>query len=43
MKGNKPDFHEAMGPDLSQQFYNTFLQQMRLAYSEEKIKGTVKV
>lgn len=38
MKGNKPDFHEAMGPDLSQQFYENFLQQLRAAYSEEKIK-----
>ncbi|XP_076463592.1 D-aminoacyl-tRNA deacylase 1-like [Babylonia areolata] len=38
LKGNKPDFHEAMGPDLSQQFYNTFLDQLRAAYKPEKIK-----
>lgn len=40
MKGNKLDFHEAMGPELSQQFYNTFIEQLREAYTEEKIKGT---
>ncbi|KAK7105097.1 D-aminoacyl-tRNA deacylase 1-like [Littorina saxatilis] len=38
LKGNKPDFHEAMGPDLSQQFYNTFLDQLKAAYKPEKIK-----
>jgi D-Tyr-tRNAtyr deacylase len=39
LKGNKPDFHEAMGPDLSQQFYHTFLEQLGAAYKPEKIKG----
>lgn len=39
LKGNKPDFHEAMGPDLSEQFYNQILEQLRAAYKPEKIKG----
>ena len=43
LKGNKPDFHEAMGPDMSQQFYNTFLDQLRATYKAEKIKGEGKV
>ncbi|KAK7488655.1 hypothetical protein BaRGS_00020108 [Batillaria attramentaria] len=38
LKGNKPDFHEAMGPDLSQQFYNQFLEQLQAAYKPDKIK-----
>ncbi|KAL3873545.1 hypothetical protein ACJMK2_036645 [Sinanodonta woodiana] len=38
LKGNKPDFHDAMGPEVSEQFYENFLQQMREAYTPEKIK-----
>lgn len=41
MKGNKPDFHDAMGPDLSEQFYGDFLQTMKKNYSEDKIKDGV--
>lgn len=39
MKGNKPDYHEAMGPEQSQEFYNNILDQLRAAYKPEKIKG----
>ncbi|XP_025103869.1 D-aminoacyl-tRNA deacylase-like [Pomacea canaliculata] len=38
MKGNKPDYHEAMGPEQSQEFYNNILDQLRAAYKPEKIK-----
>ncbi|XP_046559846.1 D-aminoacyl-tRNA deacylase-like [Haliotis rubra] len=38
LKGNKPDFHEAMGPDLSQQMYQEFLRQLGAAYSPNKIQ-----
>lgn len=41
MKGNKPDFHNSMGPDLSQLFYGNFLEIMKQNYSEEKIKDGV--
>ena len=39
LKGNKPDFHEAMGPDLSQQMYGELLKQLGAAYDPDKIKG----
>ena len=38
MKGNKPDFHLAMGGEQSKNFYQQFLAEMRKAYSEEKVK-----
>ncbi|XP_048244468.1 D-aminoacyl-tRNA deacylase 1-like isoform X3 [Haliotis rufescens] len=38
LKGNKPDFHEAMGPDLSQQMYQEFLKQLGAAYSPDKVQ-----
>lgn len=41
LKGNKPDFHGAMEPELSQVFYENFLQQMRESYSQEKVKDGV--
>merc|ERR1712025_1154239 len=41
MKGNKPDFHLAMGSEQSKQFYNEFLEEMNKAYSKEKIKNGV--
>lgn len=41
MKGNKPDFHNAMGGDTSREFYNTFLTNMRAAYKPEAIKEGV--
>jgi len=39
MKGNKPDFHDAMGPEESQPFYEEFLKQMGEAYDPAKIKS----
>lgn len=39
LKGNKPDFHEAMGPDTSEETYQDFLQLMRNSYNSDKIKG----
>ena len=41
MKGNKPDFHLAMGGEQSQQFYQQFLAEMKKAYSEEEVKDGV--
>lgn len=38
LKGNKPDYHDSMGPDQSQQFYNSFLSKLREAYDADKIK-----
>ena len=40
LKGNKPDFHKAMGGTESEQLYQEFLQQMRAAYRPDAIKGT---
>ena len=37
-EGNKPDFHLAKSPDEARTFYASFLQQLRSAYSEDKIK-----
>uniref|UniRef100_T1HFA3 D-aminoacyl-tRNA deacylase n=1 Tax=Rhodnius prolixus TaxID=13249 RepID=T1HFA3_RHOPR len=41
LKGNKPDFHLAMAPELSKSFYGKFLEEMRNNYCEERIKATV--
>ena len=41
MKGNKPDFHLAMGGEQSKLFYQQFLGDMKKAYSENKIKDGV--
>ena len=41
MKGNKPDFHLAMGGEQSKLFYQEFLGEMNKAYKEEKIKNGV--
>ncbi|XP_031552866.1 D-aminoacyl-tRNA deacylase 1-like isoform X2 [Actinia tenebrosa] len=38
LKGNKPDFHCAMGGEESEKFYQTFLEKMRTAYKPEAIK-----
>ena len=42
LKGNKPDFHNAMGGENSEQFYNDYLQELKKAYDPEKIKGKSK-
>ncbi len=39
MKGNKPDFHNAMDGEKSEQLYNEFLDEMRKGYKPEMIKG----
>ena len=39
LKGNKPDFHNAMGGEHSEQFYNDYLQELKKAYDPDKIKG----
>lgn len=41
LKGNKPDFHEAMGPDLSKAFYENFVKQVKKEYREEKVQEGV--
>ena len=39
-KGNKPDYHNAMAGELSETFYNTFLEKLRAAHNKpELIKG----
>ena len=39
LKGNKPDFHQAMAAEQSQLLYNSFLDQMKAAYSADYVKG----
>mmetsp|Transcript_18644 Transcript_18644/g.45747 ORF Transcript_18644/g.45747 Transcript_18644/m.45747 type:complete len:221 (-) Transcript_18644:49-711(-) len=39
LKGNKPDFHEAMKSSLSEPMYEAFLKLAAKTYSKEKIKG----
>ena len=41
LKGNKPDFHNAMDPQKSKQFYEQFLQKLKNSYKPELIKGLV--
>ncbi|XP_067901854.1 D-aminoacyl-tRNA deacylase 1 [Heterodontus francisci] len=38
LKGNKPDFHLAMGAEQSETFYNGLLQNIRKAYKPELVK-----
>ncbi|XP_045689165.1 D-aminoacyl-tRNA deacylase 1 isoform X2 [Phyllostomus hastatus] len=38
LKGNKPDFHLAMPTEQAENFYNSFLEQLRKAYRPELIK-----
>jgi D-tyrosyl-tRNA(Tyr) deacylase len=39
LKGNKPDFHMAMGTDEGRDFYEQFMSQLKTKYDPEKIKG----
>ncbi|KAG8293572.1 D-tyrosyl-tRNA(Tyr) deacylase [Homalodisca vitripennis] len=39
LKGNRLDFHHAMAPQQSQQFYQQFLTTLRQQYIPEKVKG----
>ena len=41
LKGNKPDFHNAMGGEHSENFYKEYLEELRKAYCSEKIKGNL--
>jgi len=38
LKGNKPDYHQAMGADKSETFYRDFLSELCKAYKPERIK-----
>eukprot|EP01112_Ceratiomyxa_fruticulosa_P021528 TRINITY_DN7601_c0_g1_i1.p1 TRINITY_DN7601_c0_g1~~TRINITY_DN7601_c0_g1_i1.p1 ORF type:complete len:163 (-),score=24.35 TRINITY_DN7601_c0_g1_i1:93-581(-) len=38
LKGNKPDFHLAMGPETSKLFYSDFVDLVKLGYQKEKVK-----
>jgi D-aminoacyl-tRNA deacylase len=38
-KGNKPDFHLAMGADNSKEFYDKFITSLKDNYNEDKIKN----
>ncbi|XP_078261709.1 D-aminoacyl-tRNA deacylase 1 [Rhinoraja longicauda] len=38
LKGNKPDFHLAMGAEQSETFYTNFLQHVRKSYRPELVK-----
>lgn len=39
LKGNKPDFHNAMGSEDARKMYEYFMQILKKEYKEEKIKG----
>lgn len=39
LKGNKLDFHHAMKPDVSETFYQSFLECLKNEYTPEKIKN----
>jgi len=39
LKGNKPDFHEAMTGDVSKPMYEDVLKQLGQQYKPEAIKG----
>ena len=39
LKGNKPDFHNAMNPQQALELYETFLREMRARYIPDRIKN----
>jgi len=39
LKGNKPDFHQAMASEQSQAFYQQFLTALRSKYNPDSVKG----
>ena len=39
VKGNKPDYHKAMGGDESKKFYEEFLAELKKRYKPDLIKG----
>ena len=38
LKGNKPDFHNAMGPEPAAQMFDAFVELMRAQYKPDKVK-----
>ena len=42
LKGNKPDFHNALGSELSSPMYDEFLRLLGSLYRPEAIKGAIK-
>eukprot|EP00958_Prasinococcus_capsulatus_P001277 scaffold111_cov404-Prasinococcus_capsulatus_cf.AAC.24 len=41
LKGNKPDWHNAMPPQEAKAFYNSFLDKVRQAYEPDRIRDGV--
>ena len=41
LKGNKPDFHQSMAPEVSQSLYEDFVEKMKINYSPEMVKGSL--
>lgn len=39
LKGNKPDFHVAMKPQLAKEFYEGFVERVRKEYRPEMVRG----
>jgi len=39
LKGNKPDFHVAMPPQLAKPFYESLVQRVGRAYKPDAVKG----
>lgn len=39
LKGNKPDFHQAMGGEEARQLYQSFVDRLRTEYNPAKVKG----
>jgi D-Tyr-tRNAtyr deacylase len=42
LKGNKPDYHNAMPPTQAKEFYSNFLGEVRKTYKADKIFGKYK-
>lgn len=39
LKGNKPDYHNSMGPEDSKAFYDEFISKLCLSYKLNLVKG----
>lgn len=39
MKGNKPDFHNAMPSEKAKEYYDKLIERLKQIYKPEKIKG----